>query len=288
MAVLAIPNISEGRDLDAVAAFARGVSQAGAEVLDIHSDPTHNRSVFTVAGEAETLVAAMTRLAKSAAAAIDLTVHTGVHPRLGGLDVCPFVPHEVSLSEAVVVAERAASAIHEGSGLPVYLYGAAARRPETRSLPELRKGGLSALIRRADKGFGPDFGSAIDPRTGVVCVGAREILIAFNVNLAADESQAREIAAAVRASGGGLPGVRALGLAFENGSQVSMNLIAPDETGIDDAFRAVEEKAIALGIEVVATEIVGLVPERYLPDPDAKAARLLVEPGRSLETALRR
>lgn len=288
MAVLAIPNVSEGRDHALIAGFANTVCEAGAALLDVHSDPIHNRSVFTVSGGNTELVSAMARLAKQAAAVIDLTVQQGVHPRLGALDVCPFVPHEGSMSDAVAMAETAAHAIHEVSGLPVYLYGEASRRPETEALPDLRKGGLEALIDRAGKGFRPDFGTLIDPRAGVVCVGARNTLIAFNVNLEADASAAQKIASSVRESHGGPRGIRALGLPLGSGAQVSMNLVAPDLTDIDQAFEAVEKKAVEMAIHIVSTEIVGLVPERYLPNPDAKAARLLVEPGRSLEAALRR
>jgi glutamate formiminotransferase len=287
MAVLAIPNVSEGTDHALIQGLMDTVREAGASVLDVHSDPNHNRSVFTVSGDAS-LPTAMARLAERAAATIDLSLQEGVHPRLGALDVCPFVPHESSIDEAVKMAEMAAAAIHEAAGLPVYLYGAASRRSQTLELPDLRKGGLEALIDRAGNGFSPDYGTTIDPRTGVVCVGARNTLIAFNVNLKGGVAGARAIARAVRASSGGLPGVRALGLPLGDGTQVSMNLVDPDTSGIDKAFSAVELEANELGIEIVSTELVGLVPERYLPHPNAKAARLLVEPGRSLEAALKR
>ncbi|HYI43943.1 MAG TPA: glutamate formimidoyltransferase [Actinomycetota bacterium] len=287
MAVLAIPNVSEGTDQALIEGLAGTVRDAGAAVLDIHSDPTHNRSVLTVSGDTS-LVNAMARLAVHAANTIDLSLQRGVHPRLGALDVCPFVPHEGSLDDAVKMAEAAARAIHEASGIPVYLYGRASRRPQRLELPDLRRGGLEALIDRAAKGFSPDHGTTIDPRAGVVCVGARNTLIAFNVNLDGDVAEARAIARAVRASNGGFPGVRALGLPLGDKTQVSMNLVDPDETGIDRAFSAVEKEANELGVEIVSTELVGLVPERYLPHPDAKAARLLVEPGRSLEAALKR
>ena len=144
------------------------------------------------------------------------------------------------------------------------------------------------MMERAAAGFVPDFGPhEIDPRRGVVCVGARDVLIAFNVWLAGSDRAAKSIAAEVRERGGGLSGVRALGFGMGDGAaQVSMNLTSPDECGIDDAFAAVAEGAARRGVAVTRTELVGLVPERYQPSPDAEAARLLVEPGRSLESVL--
>lgn len=285
-----MPNVSEGRDEAAISRYAAAIESSGAGVLDVHADPVHNRSVYTVAGDTQALVEGMTRLAV-ACADIDLTQHTGVHPRLGGLDVCPFVPHTGTIAEAIATARAAGSSIYSRSGLPVYLYGEAATRAETRDLPHLRRGGIAGLRRRADEGLVPDVGSVsdLDRRRGVVCVGARTVLIAFNIWLRCEPAAAREIAATVRAPGGdgGRAGVRALGLGISGGvSQVSMNIVAPEVTSIDDAFRTVSLEAERHGIQIVHTELVGLVPERYRPDPDATAARLLVEPGRSLEAAL--
>ena len=201
--------------------------------------------------------------------------------------MCPIVPHELSMELAVTTAHTLARSIGD-TGIPVFLYGAATRRPETRELPDLRRGGLSVLIERVAE-LPPDEGpTTIDPRTGVVCVGARDVLIAFNVWLRAPVEAARAVAKEIRASAGGPPGLRALGLEIDDGptSQVAMNLIDPRRTGIEDAFEAARGAATRLGIEVLATEIVGLVPERYIPDPDAQAARLLLAPGRSIESAL--
>ena len=145
------------------------------------------------------------------------------------------------------------------------------------------------MVARAQLGFAPDLGPRdIDPRFGVVCVGARDVLIAFNVWIRGGVDAARDIAFAVREKDGGLPGVRALGLAMEGSlAQVSMNLTAPEDTGVQAAFAAVASQAGRLGVPIEKTELVGLVPERFLPPPDAEAARLLIEPGRSLEAALR-
>jgi glutamate formiminotransferase len=287
--VIAVPNCSEGRDAWRVRQLTASVEGARAKVLDVHSDRDHNRSVLTVAGSDEEIVSAMAELA-CAARYVDLSRHTGVHPRLGGLDVCPIVPLYGDMDQAVTVALNAARAIADRANLPVYLYGeAAARCGNPRTLPSLRKGGLQRLIERSLRGFAPDFGPrTIDSRTGVVCVGARGVLIAFNVWLRCDPSVAYSIAASIRASAGGLPGVRALGLAVAdpNVCQVSMNLTDPSATGMDDAFLAVASRATAQRAEVLATEIVGLVPERFMPDSEGQAARLLLRPGRSLESAL--
>ena len=288
MGLIAIPNVSEGRDRPTLERLTASVTGAGARLLDVHADPHHNRAVLTTAGTGAELVTAMASLAAEATRSIDLSSQQGVHPRVGVLDVCPFVPHEVSMSDAIDAAHLAAPAIAEAAGLPVYLYGAAASRDETRELPALRRGGLEGLMGRAAAGLEPDFGpKTIDPRHGVVCVGARDTLIAFNIWLRGSEEIAARIAAGVRTAGGGPPGVRALGVSVGAGkSQVTMNLIDPERTGIDRIFGLVEDAAAGLGVEIIATEIVGLVPERYRPDPNAKAARLLKEPGRSLESVL--
>jgi glutamate formiminotransferase len=217
--------------------------------------------------------------------ALDMTTHSGVHPRLGGLDVCPFVPHQDHIQIAIDVARKTAAQMG-AAGINVYLYGAAALRPATKELPDLRRGGIEGLRAKAQQGLRPDFGPPeIDPRRGVVCVGARETLIAFNVNLNCSYEVAQRLASRVRTERGAA-GIRALAFPMTEGSQISMNLIAPDITGINAAFDAVDRAAQDVGAKAIGTELVGLVPERYLPNPDAKAARLLIEPGRSLEAAL--
>jgi glutamate formiminotransferase len=287
MPLIGIPNVSEGRRPHAVRRMSDAISDAGAAVLDVHSDGTHNRSVLTTTAEPTRLVTALTELAKAARDLIDLERHEGVHPRLGALDVCPIVPYGIPMGAAVATARTLAASIGD-SGIPVFLYGAASTRAQTRELPNLRRGGLEAMIERVPE-LPPDEGpDTIDPRTGVVCVGARGVLIAFNVWLRSPVAVARAVARAIRASAGGLPGLRALGLEIDDQptSQVAMNLTDPLRTGIDDAFEATRTVATRLGAEVLATEIVGLVPQRFLPDPDAQAARLLLAPGRSIESAL--
>ena len=283
--LLAVPNISEGRDAGLIADCAAATQLGGARLLDLHSDPAHNRSVLTIAGYPAELVAGMTELA-NVASSIDMSEHRGLHPRLGGLDVCPFVPFEATMADAVTVARTTAVSMARRSGLPVYLYGEAALRPETRELPDIRRGGLEALAKRARADLPPDQGPRrIDLRRGVVSVGARGPLIAFNVWLASDGDIAQRIASEVREPGT----LRALGIQLESGtSQVSMNLTQPHALGIDEAFDRVAASAATLGARVMNTEIVGLVPKRFLPAPDATAARLLFEPGRSVESVLRR
>lgn len=283
MPLLAVPNISEGRSAELLEELKAIVAAAGVRVLDVHADPVHNRSVFTLTAENDRLVEGCVALAEAASKGIDLTIHRGVHPRLGALDICPFVPHEASMEQAVEAARRAAEAIAAGSDLPVYLYGHAATRPATRELPDLRRGGLEALARRATGELPPDHGPAtIEMSRGVVCIGARDPLIAFNVWLRADLEEAKEVAARVRSTQ-----LRALGLGIsETVSQVSMNLIHPEVVGLEDAFAAVNREAVERGLQVTATEIVGLVPERLLPGPDATVTRLLKQPGHSLEACL--
>lgn len=286
MGLIAVPNVSEGRNAGMLERMVRAISSAGARHLDTHADATHNRAVLTVAASTQPLQDAMVALA-AVCVEIDLGGHAGVHPRLGGLDVCPFVPLDDDLSAAVEAARNAGKRIAE-IGSPVYLYGAAALRDETSRLPDLRRGGLGALIERCDAGLVPDFGPRrIDPATGVVCVGARGPLIAFNVWLQADAPTARAIASEIRDAEGGLPGVRALGFEIDHETaQVSMNLTDPSLCGIDDAFDEVRRAADRRGIEIAATEIVGLPQQRFMPDPSRAAARLLREPGRSLESVL--
>jgi glutamate formiminotransferase len=283
--LVAVPNISEGRNERFVNDVVAHIEATGAGVIDVHSDARHNRSVLTIVAPNDSIVSPLVSLALRCRD-IDLDRHEGAHPRLGGLDVCPVVPFRTSMGKAVAEARSAAGAIAEACGLPVYLYGEAALREATRELPDLRRGGLAGLIARS-AGLPPDFGpEAINPSTGVVCVGARGPLIAFNVWLEATGDVAREIAEVVREKSSGLAGLRALGIDLGGGtSQVSMNLTKPEETGIDRAFHVVSEVASSHGVTISKTEIVGLIEERFVPDPKKEAARLLLQPGRTLESA---
>ncbi len=263
-----VPNVSEGRRPEVVARLAAAASSGpGVRLLDLSSDPDHNRSVLTLAGEPEGLLQGLMALYEAALAEIDLTSHQGVHPRIGAVDVVPFVPlGDTPMEAAVAAANRLAPGVARNFGLPVYLYEQAAQRPERRLLADIRRGGFEGLAAKlADPTWAPDFGPAHPhPTAGATVIGARFFLIAFNAVLAAsDVSVARAIARRVRESGGGLPAVRAMGvhLASRGLAQVSMNLVDYRRTPILTALRRVEEEAAALGTRVIETEVIGLIPE---------------------------
>lgn len=262
-----VPNVSEGRRPEVVARLAAAASSPpGVRLLDVSSDPDHNRSVLTLAGEPEGLHQGLLALYEAALAEIDLTRHQGVHPRVGAVDVVPFVPlGDTPMAAAVAAAGRLAPEVARRFGLPVYLYERAARRPERTALAEIRRGGFEGVAGKlADPAWAPDFGpSRVHATAGATVIGARFFLIAFNAVLAtADVAAARAIARRVRESGGGLPAVRAMGvhLASRGLAQVSMNLVDYRRTPVARALERVEEEAAALGTRVVETEIVGLVP----------------------------
>jgi glutamate formiminotransferase len=276
-----VPNVSEGRRPEVVRELAAAAASApGVALLDVSSDPDHNRSVLTLAGEPAALHAGLLALYEAALEAIDLTRHQGVHPRVGAVDVVPFVPLAgAAMADAVAAAERLGEAVADRFGLPVFLYEEAARRPERRRLPDVRRGGLDGLTARlCDPIWAPDFGPVcLHPTAGATIIGARFFLIAYNVLLAtADAGVARQIAARVRESGGGLPAVRAIGVVLPSRgrAQVSMNLLDYRRTSMGAAFARVREEAAALGTDVVASEVVGLVPEAALVGVEREALML--------------
>jgi glutamate formiminotransferase / 5-formyltetrahydrofolate cyclo-ligase len=264
----AVPNFSEGRDPEKIGRIADSVRAVpGVHVLDLHSDPDHNRSVLTFVGEEEPLLRASVALARACAGEIDLAGQSGVHPKMGALDVLPFVPlgpplSYTTLQDAVRLARSVGEAI--GSlGLPVYLYGAAASAPHRENLAEVRRGGYEGLVARVgDEMWKPDYGlEELSPRFGAVAVGARPFLVAFNAYLDTDDLEvARAIADEVRERDGGLPGVKALGLRVGGRAQVSMNLTDLGRTSIPAALEAVRESARKHGARVESSELVGLVP----------------------------
>lgn len=272
-----VPNVSEGRRPEALAELVRRVQAvAGAHLLDASRDPDHHRSVLTLAGPGEALHETMLSLYEYATNVIDLSRHDGVHPRVGAIDVVPFVPlGETPMSAAVAAARRLGSAVAERFSIPVYLYEEAALRPERKSLPLLRQGGLPALdLRIGQPGWEPDFGPPrLHPTAGATILGARPFLIAVNVLLGTDDLElAREIARAVRESSGGLPAVRALGLplAGRGRVQVSMNLVDHRRTGLGRLLAEVRRLAEERGARVIETEIIGLAPEAALADAAAE------------------
>jgi glutamate formiminotransferase len=290
----AVPNFSEGRDPAVVGALADAVRGGGARLLRVESDPDHHRSVLTFVGAPDALERSAFAAAAAARDLIDLARHRGRHPRMGALDVLPFVPlRGAAMDEAVDLARRVGRRIGEELGIPVFLYEHAAGVPARRNLADLRAPrfeGLRDLVGR-DPAWTPDFGPArIHPSAGASAVGARPFLVAFNVDLASDDlAAARRIASRVRARDGGLPGLKALGLRLERRGcvQVSMNLCDLSRTGLLDAFRAVEREAAALGIAVAAGELVGLVPRDAFPPGGERLLRLRdFDPSRILENGL--
>jgi glutamate formiminotransferase len=263
-----VPNLSEGRRPEVVAElFAAASSTPGVRLLDASSDPDHNRSVLTLAGEPDALHEALLALYTVALREIDLNGHQGVHPRVGAIDVTPFVPLAgTSMEVAVAAAERLGAAVAERFGLPVYLYEQAARTPVRRRLSDIRRGGFEGFATRLkDPAWAPDFGPPrVHPTAGVTVIGARFFLIAFNAVLeSADLAVARAIARRVRESGGGLSAVRAMGvyLASRDRAQVSLNLVDFRQTSLFAALDRVRREAAALGTRVLETEVIGLVPE---------------------------
>jgi glutamate formiminotransferase len=257
-----VPNFSEGRDASTINALEEAIA-AHARLLDVHADADHNRSVFTLVGDGDELVAALLAGVACARERIDLRTHEGAHPRIGAADVLPIVPvdpadHERARRTALRLAEH----IGTNLALPVFLY---ADLGDGRGPAFFRRGGPDELQRRLDSGeLEPDFGpSRLDERAGGVIVGARRPLIAFNVNLAsADVEAARAIARAVRETDGGFPGVRALGLMLERAghAQVSMNVEDYEAAALHDILGRVEAEASAHGVEVAGAELVGLMP----------------------------
>ncbi|HZY92613.1 MAG TPA: glutamate formimidoyltransferase, partial [Thermoplasmata archaeon] len=270
----AVPNFSEGRSAATIAAIteaARGVP--GVAVLDVESNVDHNRSVISLAGEGGALSEALVRMVKVAIGRIDLNHHTGEHPRMGAADVVPFVPlGDATMEEAIALAARLGERLWSELHLPVYLYGNAARRPERQDLAVVRKGGFEGIRESiaSDPTRRPDFGeAAVHPTAGIVAVGARPVLIAFNAYLASNDlAIAKKVAHAVRGRDGGLPEVKALGFDIKerNQVQVSMNLTDYRKTPIHQALEAVRREAGRQGVQVNESEIVGLVPEDALLD----------------------
>jgi glutamate formiminotransferase/formiminotetrahydrofolate cyclodeaminase len=267
-----VPNFSEGRRPEVVARIVEAVdSVAGVAVLGTHSDADHNRSVVTFAGEPGAVVEAALRAASVAVELIDLRAHSGVHPRVGALDVLPFVPvRGVTLEDCIHLAHEAGGRVWRELGVPVYFYESAARRPERVNLEDVRRKGFEQLREEIGRGpeRDPDVGEArLHETAGATVVGARSFLIAYNVNLRTDDQEiARRIARAVRGRDGGLRYLKALGFALpERGLvQVSMNLVRFERTSMHHAFEAVRREAARWGVEVAGSEIVGLIPQAAL------------------------
>jgi glutamate formiminotransferase len=257
-----VPNFSEGRDPATIDALAAALRSGGARLLDVHSDADHNRSVFTLVGSAEELVASLLAGIACAGERIDLRRHEGAHPRIGAADVVPLVPlTDADEERARRAALELARRVGEELKLPVFLYG---ELGDGRGPAFFRRGGPEELQRRVDAGeLEPAFGpTRLSERTGGVLVGARRPLIAFNVNLRGSLEAAREVAAVVRETGGGFPGVRALGLELPSAGlvQVSMNVEDWEAAALHEIVARVDREAATRGAAVVGSELVGLMP----------------------------
>jgi len=277
-----VPNFREGRRKEVVDKIVYSISSApGIKILDVEMDADHNRSVVTFVGNKQSVQEGAFRGARAAIELIDLTKHKGEHPRMGALDVLPFVPLQgVTIDDCVEIANAVGARLARQLKVPVFLYEAAAKRPERRNLENVRKGqfeGLRDSIRIDDSKY-PDFGPRhVHPTGGAIAVGARMPLIAFNMNLkSTDLAAAKEIAKKIRTSGGGLPHLKALGFELkEKGMvQVSMNLTDYTVTPISKVFDLVRSEAQERGIEVAEGEIIGLIPLDAVCDITARFLKL--------------
>jgi glutamate formiminotransferase / 5-formyltetrahydrofolate cyclo-ligase len=261
-----VPNFSEGRDPTVVEAILAAMTVEGVSLLDCSRDADHNRSVVTIVGSAAAVVESAVRGAGRAAELIDLTKQEGVHPRIGAADVIPFVPvRDISLEQCVLLARQAGTEIWNQYGVPVYFYEAAAARPDRALLEEVRRGqfeGLRDAVKR-EVARRPDVGGPeLHPTAGASAVGARRFLVAWNLYLnTGDVATARAIAKEIRASGGGLTGVKAMGVMAHGQAQISMNITNFKQTPLSRVYAAVEEKAARFGARVARGELIGLIPE---------------------------
>ena len=290
-----VPNLSEGRRTDVVSEAVAALKRVpGIRVLDVQSDRDHNRSVLTLVGNEEALKSGILGLFEVAISRIDLRSHQGEHPRLGAVDVVPFIPIEgATMAECVALAQEVGRAVAERFGVPIYLYEEAASAPHRRNLEDVRRGQFEGLAdRMKDPLWAPDFGpSAPHPSAGATVVGARMPLIAYNINLGtADVDVAKRIAKAIRYSGGGYRFVKALGMMLEDRgiAQVSINMTDFKRTPLHRVFETVRAEAERHGVPVVGSEIVGLVPSEALLDAADHYLRLEgFNPSQVLERKIR-
>jgi len=255
-----VPNFSEGKDLAKIKKIFQAAGGVGSKTFGLEYNSDHNRMLFTIVGEPEHVLDSAFASIKIATKLIDMSKHVGQHPRIGATDVVPFVPVAgVSLRDCVLLSNKLAKKVAEELKIPVYLYEAAAKKPENKNLADIRKGEYEGLKIKMRK---PDYGPAkIHPTAGAVVIGARKHLIAFNVNLdTPDVEIAKKIAGIIREKNGGLPGVKALGFKVDGLVQVSMNLVDFEKTNFDEAFREVEKLADKMNVKIKSSEIYGMVP----------------------------
>lgn len=289
-----VPNFSEGRDLviiDKIVDCFRG--RKSLKLLDYSNDIYHNRMVVTVVGETESVKEAIINAVGTAISLIDLNKHEGEHPRIGAADVVPFIPiSNLSMDETVTLSKEVASEVASRFGLPVYLYEISASAPHRQNLADVRKGQFEGLVSKMkDPLWKPDFGPSVPhPTAGAAVIGARNYLIAYNINLNSDDIQiAKAIARKVRFSSGGLPCCKAMGVTIGNGSQVqvSMNLTDFNTTSMFKVFEAVKSEAELLGVSIDCSELIGMVPLKAITDVAAESLLLKdFSPERIIENRL--
>ena len=288
-----VPNFSEGRDAATIEALRLALTSVpGVRLLDVQADAAHNRSVFTFVGPPDASVEAALAAMRVATERIDLSRHTGEHPRMGATDVVPFVPvRDVTMDDCVALARRLADRAAAELQIPIYLYAKAATRPERERLPDIRKGEFEGLRDRIgkDPAADPDFGpKRIHPTAGATAIGARPFLVAFNIYLdTGDVTIAKDIAKRIRTSSGGLPAVQASGFDVDGKAQVSMNLLDIDVTSPATVFAAVEAAARQRGVAILKSEVVGLVPERAVLGAGAASLKLAHPEAHLLEPKIR-
>jgi glutamate formiminotransferase/formiminotetrahydrofolate cyclodeaminase len=286
-----VPNFSEGRRQDVVDRIVEAMGRvSGVQILDVKSDPDHNRTVVTMVGPTDAIEEAAFRGIDHAAQLIDMAEHQGEHPRMGATDVVPFIPVQgVTMADCVEIARRLGRRVGEELEIPVYLYEEAALHPDRRNLADVRRGeyeGIKAEIEtQPDRA--PDFGPARMDSAGATVIGARPFLIAFNVYLTTDDvAVAKRIARAVRHSSGGLRYVKALGLLVEGQAQVSMNLTDFKRTPIHRVVEMIRREAAQQGVTISHSEVVGITPAQALVDAGAWYLQLDLEPEQVLENRL--
>ncbi|MGB9808491.1 MAG: glutamate formimidoyltransferase [Caldanaerobacter sp.] len=268
-----VPNVSEGRDQEKISELIKEVvSTEGVKLLDYSSDKDHNRTVITFVGDKEGVKEAAFKLIKKASEIIDMRYHKGEHPRIGAVDVVPFIPvKNVTMEECVQVARELGERVGNELNIPVYLYEEAATTPERKNLENIRRGEYEGFFEKIKQPeWKPDFGpSEMNPKSGATVIGARNFLIAFNVNLGTNDIEiANKIAKAIRFSSGGYRYVKAMGVELKERGivQVSMNLTDFNKTPIYRVFETIKAEASRYGVNVVGSEIIGLVPSKALLD----------------------
>ncbi|OBY98328.1 glutamate formiminotransferase [Streptococcus dysgalactiae subsp. equisimilis] len=268
-----IPNFSEGQNqavIDGLVATAKSIP--GVTLLDYSSDASHNRSVFTLVGDDQSIQEAAFQLVKYASENIDMTKHHGEHPRMGATDVCPFVPFkDITTQECVEISKQVAERINRELGIPIFLYEDSATRPERQNLAKIRKGQFEGMPEKLlEEDWAPDYGDRkIHPTAGVTAVGARMPLVAFNVNLDTDNIDiAHKIAKIIRGSGGGYKYCKAIGVMLEDRhiAQVSMNMVNFEKCSLYRTFETIKFEARRYGVNVIGSEVIGLAPAKALID----------------------